>query len=100
MSRDPNTIRATAGMPVPRVGGTLYRVKKTSIYLEPELDLALARRAALTGVTKAQFIRDALRAAVGDGTRPRLRAIGVGSGPGWISSDVDRALRETGFGED
>jgi len=74
-------------------------VKKTSIYLEPELDLALTRRAATVGVTKAELIRHALRAAVGNSTQPRLRAIGVGAGPGWISSDIDRALRESGFGE-
>jgi hypothetical protein len=74
-------------------------VKKTSIYLEPELDLALARRAATVGVTKAELIREALRAAVGGSTQPRLRAIGVGSGPGWVSSDIDRALQESGFGE-
>ena len=74
-------------------------MKKTSIYLEPELDLALARRASLVGVTKAELIRQALRVAVGDATQPRLKAIGVGSGPGWISSDIDRALRESGFGE-
>jgi len=74
-------------------------VKKTSIYLEPELDLALARRATIAGVTKAELIRQALRAAVEGSTQPRLRAIGVGSGPGWISSDIDRALRDSGFGE-
>ena len=74
-------------------------MKKTSIYLEPELDLALTRRATIVGVTKAELIRQALRAAVRDSSQPRLRAIGVGSGPGWISSDIDRALRESGFGE-
>ena len=74
-------------------------MKKTSIYLEHDLDVALARRAALAGVTKAELIRDALRAAVGGTAQPRLQGIGVGEGPGWISSDVDRALRETGFGE-
>ena len=79
--------------------GTLYRVKKTSIYLEAGLDRALARRAAAAGVTKAELIRRALRDAVDGEAQPRLRAIGVGSGPGWISSDVDRALRESGFGE-
>lgn len=73
-------------------------MKKTSIYLAPDLDHALARRAAEKGVTKAELIRDTLRRAVGD-TRPRIRAIGVGSGPGDVSTDVDRHLRETGFGE-
>ena len=81
------------------MGGTLRRVKKTSIYIEPELDLALARRAAIAGVTKAELIRLALRDAVSGSAQPRLEAIGVGSGPGWVSSDVDRALRESGFGE-
>mgnify|MGYP001606235307 CR=1 FL=1 len=75
-------------------------MKKTSIYLEPELDLALAQRAALLGVTKAELIRTTLRAAVGSSNRPRITAIGVGSGPGWIASDIDRALHESGFGED
>ncbi|MEO5634642.1 CopG family transcriptional regulator [Gaiella sp.] len=74
-------------------------MKKTSLYLEPELDLALARRAAVVGVTKAELIRQALRNAVGDSAQPRLTAIGVGSGPGWVSSDTDRALAESGFGE-
>lgn len=79
------------------LGGTLRKVKKTSIYLEPELDLALARRAAVAGVTKAELIRDALRQAVGH-TRPRIRAIGVGEGPGDVSSDIDAALERTGYG--
>lgn len=74
-------------------------MKKTSIYLEPELDRALARLAAAEGVSKAELIRETLRRAVDGRTQPRLKAIGVGSGPGWISSDVDRALRESGFGE-
>ena len=72
-------------------------MKKTSIYLEPELDLALTRRAASVGVTKAELIREALRQAVGH-RRPRIRAIGVGAGPGDVSSDVDAALERTGYG--
>jgi len=74
-------------------------VKKTSIYLDAELDEALARRAAVVGVTKAELIRDVLRDAVGRRQQPRIKAIGVGEGPGWISQDVDRALAESGFGE-
>lgn len=80
-------------------GDTLYRVKKTSIYLEPELDEALVRRAVVVGVTKAELIRAVLREAVGRRHQPRIEAIGVGEGPGWISQDVDRALGESGFGE-
>jgi predicted transcriptional regulator len=73
-------------------------VKKTSVYLEPELDRAVARLAEAEGITKAEAIRRALLAAVEDRPRPRIRAIGVGEGPGDVSSDVDRHLRETEFG--
>lgn len=52
-------------------------MKKTSIYLEPELDEALARRAAEEGLTKAEFIRRALWAIVQQPRRVRPRAVGV-----------------------
>jgi hypothetical protein len=74
-------------------------VKKTSIYLEPELDRALARRAAAEGVTKAELIRATLRASVGRSAQPRITAIGVGEGPGDVADNVDRYLAE-GFGRD
>jgi predicted transcriptional regulator len=50
-------------------------VKKTSIYLDEELDARLAEAAARERITKAEFIRKALEAAVGQ--RPRL--VGRGS---------------------
>jgi hypothetical protein len=74
-------------------------VKKTSIYLEPDLDAALARRAAEQGITKAELIRRALERAVRRDKRPRITAIGVGEGPGDVADDPDRHLRETGFAE-
>jgi Ribbon-helix-helix protein, copG family len=46
-------------------------VKKTSLYLEPDLDAALARRAADEGLTKAEFIRRTLAGAVQKPRRPR-----------------------------
>jgi predicted DNA-binding protein len=46
-------------------------VKKTSLYLPPELDEALARRAADEGLTKAELIRRALEAVVQRPRRPR-----------------------------
>jgi predicted transcriptional regulator len=73
-------------------------VKKTSIYLEPELDRALARVAAAEGITKAKVIRRALERAVADVRRPRITAIGVADGPGDVADNVDRYLAETGFG--
>jgi hypothetical protein len=38
-------------------------MKKTTLYLEPELDRAVGRLAASRGVSRAQAIRTALRAA-------------------------------------
>jgi predicted transcriptional regulator len=75
-------------------------VKKTSIYLEPELDRALARLARERGITKAEVIRRALADAVGAARRPRITAIGIGEGgPGDVSTNTDKYLAE-GFGED
>jgi predicted transcriptional regulator len=74
-------------------------MKKTSIYLEPELDASLARMADRQGITKAELIRRSLRAVTEDESRPRVSAIGVGRGPGNVSADVDKHLAESGFGE-
>jgi Ribbon-helix-helix protein, copG family len=52
-------------------------VKKTSVYLEPDLDEALARRAADEGLTKAEFIRRTLAGAVTRPKRVRPRAVGL-----------------------
>lgn len=75
-------------------------MKKTSVYLEDELDAALARRAAEEGVTKAEFIRRALAGAVDRPGRPKPLAVGViEGGPADMAANVDRYLVETGFGE-
>jgi hypothetical protein len=74
-------------------------MKKTTVYLEPDLDRALARLAAELGITKAEAIRRALGDAVRGTTRPRIGAIGVGAGPGDVADDVDRHLADTGFGD-
>jgi hypothetical protein len=52
-------------------------VKKTSVYLEEQLDEALALRAAEEGVTKAEFIRRTLSGAVGRPSRPVSKSIGI-----------------------
>jgi hypothetical protein len=74
-------------------------MRKTTIYIEPELDLAIGRLAESQHVTKAEAIRAALRAATAGVARPRISAIGVAHGPGDVADDVDRHLAETGFGE-
>ncbi len=79
--------------------GTIYGMKKTTVYLEPELDQAIGRLATQQGISKAETIRVALRHATSDVEQPRIRAIGVARGPGDVAADVDHHLRETGFGE-
>jgi hypothetical protein len=66
-------------------------VKKTSVYLEEQLDEALALRAAEEGVTKAEFIRRTLTGAVGRPSRPKP-SIGVFRGPEDLASNVDAHL--------
>lgn len=73
-------------------------MRKTSLYLDPELDRALARLAEARGVSKAEVIRRSLAHAVADVPRVRISAIGVGEGPGDVAGDVDGHLRDTGFG--
>ena len=82
------------------LGGRWYPInmKKTSLYLEPDVDAALARIARRRGITKAELIRRSLREVASDETRPRITAIGVGHGPGDVSSDVDKYLAETDYG--
>jgi hypothetical protein len=74
-------------------------MKKTSIYLDADVDLALRRRATAQGVTKAALIRNVLASAVAPATRVRPLACGVFSGPGDLARNVDRYLAESGFGE-
>lgn len=72
-------------------------MKKTSLYIDPAVDRALDRRAAAEGVTKAEFVRRVLAAAVSE--RPRPRARGVFEGPRDLGAEAERHLSETGFGE-
>ena len=72
-------------------------MKKTSLYIDPEVDRALDRRAAAEGVTTAELVRRVLAAAGAE--RPRPRARGVFEGPRDLGSGAERHLAETGFGE-
>lgn len=74
-------------------------MKKTSIYIEPDVDVALGRRAAAEGTTKAALIRQALREAAGGSLRVKPRARGVFRGPTDLAVRADEYLRESGFGE-
>jgi hypothetical protein len=69
-------------------------VKKTSVYLEPALDEALARRAADEGLTKAEFIRRTLAGAVQRPQRVRPRAVGLVDGaPPHLAARDEHHLR-------
>lgn len=74
-------------------------MRKTSIYIESDVDVALARRAAAEGITKAELIRQALRQAAGTSLRVKPRARGVFNGPADLSLRADEYLAESGFGE-
>jgi hypothetical protein len=75
-------------------------MKKTSVYLEPELDRALGRAAAAEGRSKAELIREGIALRVRGAERPRIQAIGVAGGPGDVADNTDRYLAETGFGDE
>jgi predicted transcriptional regulator len=71
-------------------------MKKTSIYLEPGLDIELAELARERGITKAELIRRSLEKTVRARPRTGFAAIGVGAsdGDGTISVEHDRVLAE------
>ena len=76
-------------------------MKKTSLYLDPDLDEALARRAADEGLTKAEFIRRTLAAAMQRPKRPKPQGVGmIDDGPPDVAANLERYLGELGFGED
>ena len=75
-------------------------MKKTSIYLDPDLDDALARRAADEGLTKAEFIRRTLAGALSRPPRVKPEAVAlVKDGKSGVAADIDAYLAATGFGE-
>jgi hypothetical protein len=51
-------------------------LKKTSLYLDEDLDHRLARRAALEGITKAELIRRILAGAISRPARPKPSLVG------------------------
>jgi hypothetical protein len=75
-------------------------LKKTSIYLDEELDQGLARKAAEEGVTKAELIRQTLDSSLHKPKRPRPKGIGIIKGP--VPHDLAENAEQymDGFGED
>lgn len=76
-------------------------LKKTSIYLDEELDHGLARKAADEGMTKAEYIRRTLSNSIEKPRRPKPKSIGIIKGP--VPHDLatnDEKYLAEGFGED
>jgi hypothetical protein len=75
-------------------------VKKTSLYIEPEVDAALTRLAEAEGVSKAEVIRRSLRETANGAPAPRIVGIGVMKDlPSDLGSNVDYYLAQ-GFGRE
>jgi len=74
-------------------------MKKTSVYIEPDVDVALTRRAAAEGTSKAELIRQALRDAAGKSVRVKPRARAVFDGPHDLAAQADEHLADSRFGE-
>jgi hypothetical protein len=76
-------------------------MKKTSLYIEPEVDAALTRKAQADGISKAELIRRALAELANGAPRPRLIGIGLhDDGPTDLATNFDDYLAASGFGED
>ena len=76
----------------------LAMLKKTSLYIDADVDRGLTRIAAREAVTKAEAIRQILAEAVAAlPPRPRIAAIGLAEGPGDLVDNIDEYME--GFGE-
>jgi len=76
----------------------VYGVKKTTLYLPDDLKRALERASSSAGRSEAEFIREAVRAAVEEVTppKPRLPITERGLRDPRVAEEVDRYLE--GFG--
>ena len=77
--------------------GTMYGMRKTTVYLPDELKKALGRVAALRGTSEAELIREALRNLACEARPPEPRLPLFKSGRPELAESVDEAL--AGFGE-
>lgn len=74
-------------------------VKKTSLYIDPEVDRKLALCAAEAGVSKAEYIRRVLADGARPKRRPKPRGRASFRGPVELAQNLDSYLAEDGFGE-
>jgi hypothetical protein len=76
-----------------------WAMKKTSLYIEPEVDRALTRKAEAEGISKAELIRRELREAAADAPPPRFTGIGAIKGAPPDLAANDEYYLSQGFGE-
>jgi len=75
----------------------MYGMQRTTVFVPEELKRALARTAAAKGLSEAELIREALRAATSPGVAPRPRLPLFASGKPRLAERAEAAL--AGFGE-
>jgi len=75
----------------------MYGMKRTTLYLPPELKRAIEETAAARRCSEAKVIRDALVTATRASARPRPKLPLFASKQPRLAEQVERALR--GFGE-
>jgi hypothetical protein len=78
--------------------GTMYGMRKTTIYLPEDLKAALERAASAQGTSEAEVIRCALVAATRQPAYPKPRLPLFDSGDPTLAERVDETLA-AGFGE-
>ena len=78
--------------------GSVYSMKKTTVYLPDELKAALERAAAAQGRSEADLIREAVRELTQRLEQPRPRLPLFSSGDPTLAERVDEELKK-GFGE-
>ena len=74
-------------------------MKKTSLYIDPDVDRALGHRAEEQGISKAELIRRVLAEAAKPKRRPRLSGRGSFHGPPDLAQNLEEYLERDGFGE-
>ena len=77
--------------------GTIYGMRKTTVYLPDDLKRGLERVAAARGRSEAELIRESVRRLTQEAVPPRPRLPLFKSGKRGVAQRVDRAL--AGFGE-
>ena len=76
-------------------------MRRTTIYLEPELEVLLRLEMQREGRPMAEIVRDAVRAYVTRSPRPAPPGAGAfASGQSDTAERADEVLRSTGFGQD